>query len=167
MNCMQRNKAILDFLLIFRMKILMVCLGNICRSPMAHGFMEGLIAKYQLDWTVDSAGTNGFHDGEHPDPRAILEMKKHGLDISKQVSRKIQAQDLESFDLILTMDRQNLNYVKKLGGDRDISEKVHLLLKYANVQNAEEVPDPYYDNRFQESGKLIQLACEQIVQKYL
>jgi len=94
-------------------------------------------------------------------------MKKHGLDISKQVSRKIQAQDLESFDLILTMDRQNLNYVKKLGGDRDISEKAHLLLKYANVQNAEEVPDPYYDNRFQESGKLIQIACEQIVQKYL
>lgn len=81
---------------------------------MAHGFMQGLIEAQQLDWTVDSAGTNGYHDGEHPDPRAIQEMKSHGLDISKQVSRKIQKQDLETFDLILTMDHENLGYVKNL-----------------------------------------------------
>ncbi|MBK7360132.1 MAG: low molecular weight phosphotyrosine protein phosphatase [Saprospiraceae bacterium] len=148
------------------MKILMVCLGNICRSPMAHGFMQGLIEAHQLDWTVDSAGTNGYHDGEHPDPRAIQEMKTHGLDISKQVSRKIQKHDLETFDLILTMDHENLSYVKKLSKDLNVSNKIHLLLDFSGNKETEEVPDPYYDNRFKEAGKLIQDACKQIVTKY-
>lgn len=149
------------------MKILMVCLGNICRSPMAHGFMEGLIEKHRLDWTVDSAGTNGYHDGEHPDPRAIQEMKTYGLDISKQVSRKIHRGDLDTFDLILTMDSENLSYVKKLSNDLNVSYKIHLLLEFAGNKETREVPDPYYDNRFREAGILIQEACNQIVNKYI
>lgn len=81
-------------------KILMVCLGNICRSPLAHGILESKIKKYNLDWIVDSAGTSGWHDGEPPDLRAIKVAKSYGISIDRQISRKITKQDFETYDQI-------------------------------------------------------------------
>ncbi|MEY3421046.1 MAG: hypothetical protein RIR48_1335, partial [Bacteroidota bacterium] len=86
------------------MKILMVCLGNICRSPIAQGILEKKISEKNLDWYVDSAGTSGWHDGEPPDARAISAAHRQGTDISTQVSRKITPHDIRHFDLILAMD---------------------------------------------------------------
>lgn len=96
------------------MKILMVCLGNICRSPIAHGIMEAKVKSKGLDWQVDSVGTSGWHDGEQPDRRAISTAKKHGIDISHQRSRRITRQDIQAFDVILTMDMQNYKDVLHL-----------------------------------------------------
>ncbi len=83
------------------MKILMVCLGNICRSPLAEGIMKQKIQKHNLDWQVDSAGTISYHEGETPDLRSIEVAQKHGLDITGQRSRPLQLADFNNFDLIL------------------------------------------------------------------
>ena len=111
------------------MKILMVCLGNICRSPLAHGIMQDRIDMHHLPWEVDSAGTGGWHAGEAPDFRSVLEAKKHGLDISKQRARKITSGDFELFDLILTMDAQNYNDVVVLTKNETQSENDHELFR--------------------------------------
>ncbi|MBK9271037.1 MAG: low molecular weight phosphotyrosine protein phosphatase [Saprospiraceae bacterium] len=148
------------------MKILMVCLGNICRSPMAHGLMEEEINRLGLDWLVDSAGTNGYHDGEAPDPRAIKTMKDKGFDISAQISRKIQANDLEQFDLIVCMDssiqRQILNTFK---GHPNLS-RVRRIMEFAKDQEHLEVKDPYYDNGFEEAYQRIRMGVGGIIHSY-
>ena len=93
-------------------KILMVCLGNICRSPMAEGIMQAKIKKYKLDAEVDSAGFEPFHAGDAPDFRAIRVMKQHGIDISGQRSRVFRASDFDAFDRIFVMDSENYRDVK-------------------------------------------------------
>lgn len=148
------------------MKILMVCLGNICRSPMAQGIMEKCIVDHQLDWSVDSAGTNGFHNGEHPDPRAIKESRIHNIDISKQVSRQIQFQDFENFDLILAMDLNNYNDLKSLCSNSKQISKIYLLMDFVFPGQNQIVPDPYYDNRFDLVFKLIYKACDSLILTY-
>ncbi|MDO8993087.1 MAG: low molecular weight protein-tyrosine-phosphatase, partial [Daejeonella sp.] len=90
------------------MKILMVCLGNICRSPLAHGILEHLVRQKGLNWEIDSAGTGGWHVGQQPDSRSIAIAKKYGLDISGQSCRKFDTSDFERFDQILVMDYNNL-----------------------------------------------------------
>src|SRR6202041_2830083 len=92
-------------------KILMVCLGNICRSPMAHGLLQHKVKVRRLDWEVDSAGTSGYHEGQLPDARAIACMKRHGIDITYQQSRPIDGEDITYFDLIYVMDKANLHDV--------------------------------------------------------
>ncbi|MDA0940024.1 MAG: low molecular weight phosphotyrosine protein phosphatase [Bacteroidetes bacterium] len=120
-------------------RVLAVCLGNICRSPMAEGVLRHHIQTNGLRIKVDSAGTNGYHNGEAPDRRAQQEMRRHGIDISKQVSRQIARKDFDDFDLILVMDESNLQDVTALAGDReDWVDKIHLFLEEDNV------PDPYY-----------------------
>ncbi len=99
----------------------MVCLGNICRSPLAHGVMEQLIHEYKLDWTVDSCGTNGYHDGESPDPRAIRVALNHGIDISHQISRRVTIDDFIQYDIILIMDQ--MNYARLLKWHHHIKKK--------------------------------------------
>jgi protein-tyrosine phosphatase len=96
------------------MKILMVCLGNICRSPLAQGILEHKLKERNLDWKVDSAGTGGWHSGEKPDKRSISIAKKYGIDISKQQARKLNGYDLENFDILYAMDASNLQDIKKL-----------------------------------------------------
>ena len=91
----------------FCMKILMVCLGNICRSPLAEGIMRAKIEEAGLDWEVDSAGTSRFHAGEQPDKRSIQVAKKYGIDISQQRSRQFRGWDFEFFDRIYVMDSSN------------------------------------------------------------
>ena len=120
-------------------RVLAVCLGNICRSPMAEGLLRHHIQSKGLRIKVDSAGTNGFHNGEAPDRRAQQEMRRHGMDISKQRSRQISQRDFDDFDLILVMDASNFEDVLALAGDReDWQEKVQMFVDDGDV------PDPYF-----------------------
>src|ERR1700760_2459812 len=95
-------------------KVLMVCLGNICRSPMAHGLLQHKAEALKLDWEIDSAGTSDWHRGELPDERAIACMKKHGIDITYQRSRPFIRDDFREFDLIYVMDKSNYKNVTTL-----------------------------------------------------
>jgi protein-tyrosine phosphatase len=133
---------------------------------MAQGVMEKCIESHQLDWYVDSAGTNGYHNGEHPDPRAIREAKKHQIDISKQISRQIKHADLDLFDIILAMDSNNLSYLKSMCKNSEQSSKIRLLMDFAFPGKNKAVPDPYYDNSFDHAIQLISVACNSMIDVY-
>jgi protein-tyrosine phosphatase len=136
----------------------MVCLGNICRSPLAEGVMQHLVDMHHLDWKIDSAGTGGWHVGEGPDRRSVRAARDHGIDISKQVCRKFRQSDFVDFDHIFVMDRNNLSDVLALAPDEQSANKVKLLL------GDKEVPDPYYDdNQFEPVFELIEGGCKDIV----
>ncbi len=146
-------------------KILMVCLGNICRSPMAEGILRKKIEEHHLQASVDSAGTGGWHAGEHPDRRAIQTAKKFGVDISKLVARKFSQKDFEDFDLIFVMDHSNLREVLKLARTETDAEKVKLLLELDEPCSRREVPDPWYggDEGFSEVYKMMDKACDALL----
>lgn len=128
------------------MKILMVCLGNICRSPLAEGILKEKLKRHGLDWHVDSAGTGAYHVGELPDPRSIATARKNGIDITDQRARQIKAQDLHEFDLILTMDQSNQRKVLRLAPNSDLHKKVVPILNYVEEEALKDVPDPYWDD---------------------
>ncbi|MDB5121188.1 MAG: colonic acid production protein [Sphingobacteriales bacterium] len=142
------------------MKILMVCLGNICRSPLAHGIMEHLAKKNNLDWEIDSAGTGNWFSGELPDSRSISIARQNGIDISTQVCRQIQVEDFDIYDRIYVMDYKNLNDVIELARDNEDRKKVKLLLLEGIV------PDPYYnDEQFEVVYNMIYKRCLEIVRE--
>lgn len=137
--------------------MLAVCLGNICRSPMAEGLLRHHIQQHGLRAKVDSAGTSNHHQGEPPDRRAQQEMKRHGIDISSQRSRPFVQADFEKFDLILVMDQSNLRDVLAMAhGNEEWVDKVHMMV------DDEEVPDPYYGGAsgFAEVFDLLDRASE-------
>jgi protein-tyrosine phosphatase len=148
------------------MKILMVCLGNICRSPMAEGVLRHLAKDKGIDLEIDSAGTNRYHTGEPPDPRAQDAMNKYGIDICDLRARTIEPADFERFDLLLVMDRSNYSDVMKLAPREAYTEKVRLLMDYASGFGATEVPDPYYggDEGFDEVYHMLVAACEAVLE---
>ncbi|MBY5546902.1 low molecular weight phosphotyrosine protein phosphatase [Rhizobium leguminosarum] len=125
-----------------RISILFVCMGNICRSPLAQGIFGHLIAQAGLtgDFTIASAGTGGWHEGEPPDRRSIAIAKSHGIDISGQRTRRIRSGDFGDFDLILTMDRDNLAALSKSAPP---GANIHLFGTIA-LGTGENIPDPYY-----------------------
>lgn len=143
------------------MKILMVCLGNICRSPLAEGILKHKAQSAGLDWTVDSAGTGGWHAGDLPDRRSILKAKQKGIDITDQRARQFQQADFEHFDHIFVMDTQNLHNVLALAQNEEQRAKVSLIMEEAFPGQAMVVPDPYYDgdNGFEEVFQLLDKAC--------
>ncbi|MEZ4970514.1 MAG: low molecular weight protein-tyrosine-phosphatase [Flavobacteriaceae bacterium] len=146
-----------------RTKVLMVCLGNICRSPLAEGILKNkLDGKTVL---VDSAGTAGYHIGKKPDNRSIAIAKKYGIDISQQRCRQFTAKDFSEFDLIYAMDNSNYNNIIALAKNKNDIAKVNLLLHRSNLTN-KEVPDPYYggEDGFEKIFHLIDSACNLIVQ---
>lgn len=146
------------------MKILMVCLGNICRSPMAQGIMESKLKQRNiLDWEVDSAGTSGWHDGEKPDQRAIRAAQAKGVDISGQYSRKITKSDLDKFDIIFAMDSSNYVNILDICENEYQKSKVHLLLNFKFPNKNMAVPDPYYDGKFMSVFELLDEAIEDII----
>lgn len=134
----------------------MVCLGNICRSPLAEGILHHYITTHQLDWVVDSAGTGGWHAGEPPDPRSIAVARRHGIDLSSQKARKIEATDFANFDLIVAMDTSNYRDLLSLAPQPALRAKVRLLLDFLHPGKNESVPDPYWDdNAFEPVFQLI------------
>ncbi len=148
------------FLLSFypKMKILMVCLGNICRSPLAEGIMQHLVKQNGLDWEVDSAGTGHWHVGEGPDRRSVRVAHNNGIDISSQVCRVFNVDDFDRFDHILVMDKNNLRDVLAKTRNNADRNKVSLLL------GDKQVPDPYYDNaQFAPVFKLIEQGCRNFI----
>ena len=149
------------------MKVLMVCLGNICRSPLAEGIMREKIRKYSLDWEVDSAGTGAWHIGHRPDPRSEKEAKFNGIDISGQRARQIQSSDLDEFDLIFTMDESNFRDVSNMCQGPGQKSKVHRILAFSTQSDYTEVPDPYWDDDgFNLVYELLENACQGIVDQY-
>jgi protein-tyrosine phosphatase len=148
------------------MKVLMVCLGNICRSPIAEGILREKIAAANLPWTVDSAGTGAWHAGEQPDARSIEVARQNGLDISTQRARRFRHVDLEQFDVILVMDRDNYRNVMSLSSTEQHAQKVRLILSYADDPTHEEVPDPYIHGGFPVVYEMLDKACEQFVKKH-
>ena len=150
------------------MKILMVCLGNICRSPLAEGIMKQKAAENGLKWTVDSAGTGSWHTGELPDRRSIAIARARGVDITDQRARTFQAIDFERFDRIFVMDIQNLADVMRLAPTALHREKVELILDQLYPDQRRSVPDPYYDdNGFEEVFDMLDQACSVFVRRFL
>lgn len=137
------------------MKILMVCLGNICRSPLAEGILK---SKLPDSFTVDSAGTIDMHEGKAPDHRSIKTARNYNIDISKQKSRHFTAKDFENYDLIYCMDRNNVEDVLSLAKTPEDRKKVHLILENKGV------PDPYWGElpEFDRVYHLLDQACERI-----
>ncbi len=136
----------------------MVCLGNICRSPLAEGILKSKVDATNI--YVDSAGTAGYHVGNTPDPRSIKVAHEHGIDISSQVCRKFTVSDFDTFDLIYAMDKSNYGNIIHLARRKEDAEKVKLLLSELNTEHIE-VPDPYYDaeDGFENVFQMIDKAC--------
>lgn len=149
------------------MNILMVCLGNICRSPLAEGILRQKIKEKNLPWTVDSAGTAAYHVGEAPDPRSIAVAKAHGIDILDQRGRQLTVSDFDQFDLILTMDSSNYQNAIRLARNDAERAKVRLIMNFAEPGQNRSVPDPYWDNNgFEGVYKMLDQATESLIQHY-
>ncbi len=145
----------------------MVCLGNICRSPLAEGILRHKIEIEGLDWTIDSAGTAAYHIGNPPDARSIAIAKQHQVDISRQRARQIKTADLDDFDLILTMDHSNYRNVLSLVKEESQRKKIKLMMDFALDHSIEEVPDPYWDDDgFQKVYQMLDTATEGILAVY-
>lgn len=147
------------------MKILMVCLGNICRSPMAEGILSHKAAQLEIPVTVDSAGTGNYHVGEAPDDRAIATAKKFGVDISTQKARQFTAEDFDRFDRIFVMDASNLRNVLQLAAHEEQRAKVSLMMDVLYPNEAMEVPDPWFGGTegFVRVFEMLDSACERFL----
>lgn len=145
------------------MKILMVCLGNICRSPLAEGILSNKIPN--LNVTVDSAGTAGYHIGSKPDPRAIDIAKKNNIDISSLRARKFEHSDFINFDKIYVMDKNNYNDIIDLAENKNQASKVILITDVLDSDSF--VPDPYYGDiaDFEKVFNLLDKICQKIANK--
>ncbi len=149
------------------MNILMVCLGNICRSPLAEGIMQWQADAAGLKWHVDSAGTGAWHAGELPDRRSIATAQENGIDISNQRARQFRQQDFEQFDKIFVMDESNLRDVLRLARSEEDRAKVELMLDQTHPGQHRSVPDPYYDDDgFEAVFQMLDEACAAFVEKY-
>lgn len=153
------------------MKLLMICLGNICRSPLAEGALRARLAQARLDWVeVDSAGTGGWHAGEPPDRRSIAIAAEAGVDIRDQRARKLRAADFEHFDWLLCADRSVLRDVRAVAPARTATgahAQAALLLEWAGQGAGLEVPDPYTGTQddFRRVWRMVDAAAEAIVRR--
>jgi protein-tyrosine phosphatase len=145
------------------MKILMVCLGNICRSPLA----EGILAHktQHLDVTVESAGTAGYHIGKLPDKRSIEIANKYEIDISNQKARQFSRADFDEFDIIYAMDTNNFAHLTSLAENQNERNKIRMILNEINPESFDSIPDPYYggDNGFYIVYNMLDKACNKII----
>ena len=148
-------------------KILMVCLGNICRSPLAEGILASKLPKNKFK--VDSAGTGSWHIGNAPDERSIITAKKNGILISNQKCRQITTNDFDFFDYIYVMDNNNYNDVLELSKNQEHRKKVQLILNELFPNENVDVPDPYYglQNGFDSVYQMLNEACDLIAKKLI
>jgi len=144
------------------MKILMVCLGNICRSPLAEGILSNKTK--HLDVIVDSAGTAGYHIGSLPDKRSISIAKKYNINLNNQRARQFLQADFDKFDIIYAMDTHNYKHLLSLANTKKERNKIRMILNEIDPNSFESVPDPYYggDNGFEIVYNLLDEACERI-----
>ena len=144
----------------------MVCLGNICRSPLAEGILQHKINQQNLDWQVDSAGTGAWHVGEQPDPRSIETARDHGIDISNQRARQFRAADLENYDLVFAMDSSNYSNIIRMAKTPAQEQKVELILNLIEPRRNVNVPDPYYggDSGFEKVYQMLDQACDRLIE---
>ena len=142
----------------------MVCLGNICRSPLAEGILKSKTT--HLDILVDSAGTAAYHIGERPDVRSIEIANKYDIDLTSQRARQFSVNDFDEFDRIYAMDTSNYSNIISLARNEKDRDKVNLILNEINPRSFQSVPDPYYggDNGFQNVYEMLDKACDIIVQ---
>lgn len=146
-------------------KILMVCLGNICRSPLAEGIMR---SKLPENFLVDSAGTGGWHVGELPDKRSISTAKNKGIDITNQRARQFEITDFDAFDYIYVMDNSNYKDIIALAPNEEKKSKVKLILNELFPNENKDVPDPYYGaaDGFENVYTMLDQACKEIARKF-
>ena len=149
------------------MKILMVCLGNLCRSPLAEGILRYKVKNAGLDWEIDSAGTAHYQTGCPPHKLSQKIAKEKGFDICEQQCRQFVKADMENFDKIYVMDEQNYFDVKKIAAEKWDEAKVDLLLNEAYPFQNKSVPDPYYgvEGDYHSVYEMIDSACDQIIAK--
>lgn len=159
------SPASYDFIVPLHMRILMVCLGNICRSPLADGILRNKVSHKQLPWMVDSAGTAAYHIGNPPDLRMIQTAKSNGIDISGLRARQFTSRDFEDFDRIYVMDQSNYKNVLAMASSNAHWQKVSLLLDHLYPNKQLEVPDPYYGNQsdFDAVFTLVNEATEALI----
>jgi protein-tyrosine phosphatase len=150
------------------MKILMVCLGNICRSPLAEGILQAKSAAAGLNWQIDSAGTNGYHVGESPHPLSQKVAKINGIDISQQRARRFRAADFEEFDLIYAMAEDVIDEMKSIARQRFDAAKVDLLMNVLHPGKNLDVPDPWYGTEpgYHEVYAMISQACDKLIENH-
>ena len=148
------------------MKILMVCLGNICRSPLAEGILQNKILQTGLDWKVDSAGTNGYHIGEPPHPFSQKVARMHNIDISNLRARKFVAEDFDRFDKIYAMAEDVLDEIKYIARNKFDKNKVDLLMNEVFPGQNIDVPDPWYgpEPGYHHAYKMMNEACDKIIE---
>lgn len=145
----------------------MVCLGNICRSPLAEGILASKVNPDEV--FVDSAGTAAYHVGELPDPRSIQVARKYGIDLTYQRARKFTVNDFEKFDKIYAMDEHNYRNILSLARNKEDAKKVKMILNEVHLQQNLSVPDPYYggDEGFENVYQMLDEACEVIAKRLM
>jgi protein-tyrosine phosphatase len=147
--------------------VLFVCLGNICRSPLAEGVFRSLVSARELDdrFTIDSAGTGGWHVGQAPDPRSTDVAAAHGIDLTGS-ARRIEQADLDRFDVILAMDRENLRHLERMAAT-GAHARIHLLRDFDSEGEGDEVPDPYYGgpDGFETVYQMVHRSCTALLEE--
>ena len=151
-----------------RISVLFVCLGNICRSPLAEGLFRALVRDEGLadHFEIDSAGTSGYHDGEPPDPRTREVARRRGIELEGE-SRKVGAEDLERFDYVVVMDAENLGAVRRLAERARPGTDVHLLRRWDPEADGDlDVPDPYFGGPrgFEDVHEIVERACRGLLE---
>lgn len=147
-------------------RILMVCLGNICRSPLAEGILRDKAEKANLNIHIDSAGTSNYHTGEHPDKRTILNAQRHQIDVSGFCARQFHSGDFDEFDHIFAMDSSNYADILSLARSERDKRKVEMILNRVYPNSNMSVPDPYFggEQGFENVYILLDKACDVIVE---
>lgn len=149
------------------MKILMVCLGNICRPPLAEGILKSKLSPDMF--VVDSAGTSNYHIGQFPDSRSIQIAKRHTIDISNQRGRQFKISDFDTYDVIYAMDTSNYQYLKGKARTNVDQNKIKLILTEMDNMPTRDVPDPYYSgvDGFLEVFEMLDVVCDNIAAKLI
>ncbi|MBW6492107.1 MAG: low molecular weight phosphotyrosine protein phosphatase [Lentimicrobium sp.] len=148
-------------------RILMVCLGNICRSPLAEGIMRKKLSENHIEAEVDSCGFESFHTGDPPDPRSVEIAAEFGIDISMLKSRLFKTKDFDEFDRIFVMDNNNYALVASRARNKEDLSKVDLIMNVLNPVSGAQVPDPYYggDSGFLKVYKMLDQATDRIIEQ--